>query len=224
MFVAGCSTVKTRSLAAPTLQQILAEDLSFDAETGEIRYTLPEDALVRIRIGIKEGGALLRTVTDWEFRSKGEHVETWDLKDASGKIDFGVRRDLVMVFAALPANKSIPRIYDPRVRGYRQSPGFSITFPEAEMQADVPVISGNTTLRVTIDADDISWLREENFEIVLFIDQVFLMEEEEGINPFNYFLDTNKFNDGSHVITVNILSFSGEAATEHVNVRIKNNR
>ena len=51
-----------------------------NSKTGEIKYTLPEPASVRLRIGIRNGGPMLRTLLDWELREKGPHVEVWDKK------------------------------------------------------------------------------------------------------------------------------------------------
>ncbi|MCP3887886.1 MAG: hypothetical protein GY702_03295 [Desulfobulbaceae bacterium] len=57
---------------------------SLDAEGG-IAYVLPEDAMVRIRIGVSKG-PLLKTLVDWSPRRAGEHFEPWDGKDDSGVI------------------------------------------------------------------------------------------------------------------------------------------
>ena len=55
-------------------------ELDFNEETGEISYVLPKAALVRIRIGMKEG-ALLRTLHDWVPQEAGRQVVPWDFKD-----------------------------------------------------------------------------------------------------------------------------------------------
>ncbi len=52
---------------------------------GGIAYSLPQDAMVRIRIGVSKG-PLLKTLVDWAPRRAGEHFEPWDGKDDSGVI------------------------------------------------------------------------------------------------------------------------------------------
>lgn len=47
---------------------------------GIIEYTLPVDSRVIVRAGIKNG-PMLRTVIDWEPRTKGLHLERWNGQD-----------------------------------------------------------------------------------------------------------------------------------------------
>ncbi len=54
-------------------------------ETCDIHETLSDEAHVRVRIGI-EGGPLLRTLVDWDYRPAGESVEEWDGRDESGNL------------------------------------------------------------------------------------------------------------------------------------------
>src|SRR3989338_7199789 len=79
IFGAGCTpTNQSLPPAVMTPQpsdEILAKDISFDLANGEIRYILPEPALVRIRIGMPEGGPLLRTLVDWERLEAGRSEE-----------------------------------------------------------------------------------------------------------------------------------------------------
>lgn len=73
---------------------------------GGLRYTLTRWSRVNVRIGLKDGGPLLRSLTDWNVRGPGEHVEPWDGKDVSGVLD--VRQhpglDLWGLEYALPEN------------------------------------------------------------------------------------------------------------------------
>ena len=204
--------------------EISASEISFDALTGQIKYKLPESALVRIRIGIKNGGPLLRTLIDWELRSKGNHTEIWDKKDASGKVDFGTRRDLICMLACLPATKTKHSAYSGAIRGLRKSPDFKIIFPESAKKDDlgVPIASGVTPIRVELERKDLKWLTDVRYEVVVFIDGIFIMEDEEGISPFTYRLDTKHLNDGLHIMTVNIASFEGEVGTYSALIKVKN--
>jgi hypothetical protein len=58
--------------------------LAWDPQAGQMRYQLPVLARVCIRIGLADGGPLLRTVIDWVPRVAGPHAEPWDGRDASG--------------------------------------------------------------------------------------------------------------------------------------------
>lgn len=194
-------------------REIYATNISFDAQTGQLKYTLPEAALVRLRIGIRDGGPLVRNLMDWEERGPGEHIEVWDGKDETRKINFGKRNDLMLVLMCIPKNS---KERDPNIRGYRKSPKFIITFPESKSTNDqnVPVIEGVTSVRISLDPNDKTWLSEAKYELGLYIDNAFLMEDEEGTNPFTYKLDTRTMNKGLHTITVNLAVYDGEMGTE----------
>lgn len=232
--VGGCQTVspnierpaKKTPLSAAALSgsgnEILASDMSFDMYTGEIKYTLPEEALVRIRIGIKNGGAMLRTLLDWEHRSAGPHTEIWDKKDATGKVDFSAHENLMLVLSCLPPDPARQR-QQTNIKGLRHSPRLRVSFPGAPENAqNQAVLSGIVPMRVTIDPEDAKWLTETKYELGVFIDNVFLAEDEEGVNPYTYQFNTKGLNNGTHTITANILGYEGEIGTESVVVEIKN--
>ena len=200
--------------------EILAEDLSFDLAAGEIHYNLPEPALVRLRIGRAAGGALLRTMIDWERREKGPHVEVWDKKDASGKVDFSGINDVAAVLACRPVDGRGAPI---ALRGLGKSPDFEIIFVTAQERDETGtvIVSGKTPVRIVVADRDIAWLREGGYEIVLYVDQVFLIEGEKGISPFNYLLNVEGFNEGYHYLIVNVASFSGEVGTKTAKFYVK---
>lgn len=228
--IAGCqlSQRQTAEVSGVTVRrEILASNLSFDTETGKIKYTLPEPALVRIRIGIKDGGPLLRTLLDWESRPAGEHTEGWDGQDASGKVDFGKRSDLMIVFGALalnPVHEKEKTKAAPSFKGFRTSPEFLLIFPEAKeiTKTGTFVLTGLTPVRVVINKEDKDWLSNTKYEIGLYLDQMYLIEDEEGASPFTYHLDTTHVNDGLHTLTVNVVGFEGEIGTKSVLIFVKN--
>lgn len=221
-FVGGCSQALQRQL--PSSQEIIATDVAFDLAKGEIRYTLPKDALVRLRIGISNGGALLRTLIDWEPRTAGPHVETWDKKDDTGKVSFIDREDIMAVLASLPLDETERAQYKGNIRGFRKSPRFEVTFPDSQNQstAGEPILKGKAAIRAALDAEDKLWLTETRYEEVLFLDEVYLTEWESGVDPFNYQLDTAHLNNGFHTLTVNLASFAGDIATKSYRILVNN--
>lgn len=203
-------------------REIYATNISFDAATGKIKYTLPEPALVQIRIGIKDGGPLLRNLLDWQARGAGENIENWDGKDSTGQIDYAQRKDLMMVLMCIPSDsQSATR---PSFKGFKGSPKFYITFPDskAKNSQDIPIISDAAAIRIRLDENDKTWLSESKYELSIYVDHAFLMEDEEGTNPFTYRLDTKMINNGVHSITVNLAVYDGEIGTQSTLVEIKN--
>ena len=228
----GCQTIepvsqkqKEVSLSArEPFAEILATDLSFDIEKGTVGYTLPEPAWVRLRIGIQNGGALLRTLMDWEFRNKGKYVEKWDWKNSSGQVNFGARDDLMVILSCRATGGNKSKHPPENVRVFRHSPVFTVSFPESlgETEKGVSMVKGITPMRVVLDENDKRWLTETRFEMAIYLDTIFLAEEEEGVNPYTYQLNTRGFSDGEHALTINVIGYEGQVGTMSQLIHVKN--
>ncbi len=102
--------------------------------------------------------------------------------------------------AALHAQHPRATCHESRVR---------VEFPEGIRQdADGrPVLAGRVPVRVVLDPRDAQAVVSARFEVSLYEDLTFLMEEEDGSNPFTYLWDTTTLPPGPHLFTVNILSY-----------------
>jgi len=201
--------------AAIAQTQIQAQEISYDHSVGTLSYRLAEPALVRIRIGIGNGGPLIRTLVDWEPREAGPQIEVWDRRDMSGDVSYENQSDVLVVIACLPLDTSGYDKYASSIQGLGRSPDFEILFPETLgcTDAGLPVISGIAPVRVVLGDADRQRLTNTQYEVVIFLDNIFLIEEEEGTNPYTYFLNTRGINEGAHTITVNVISYEGEVGT-----------
>ncbi len=96
--------------------------------------------------------------------------------------------------------------HDPRIC---HQPRFKVLFPGSKKADDkgVPITSGITPLRIELDPRDAMHLINTRFEIMLFIDGVFIYEIEEGSSPFTFNWDTKGFAKGPHIITVNLIGY-----------------
>lgn len=228
LMLCGCRTttaVNSRMMPEENSAQpriIFASDISYDAEKGIVKYTLPEDALVRIRIGIKDGGPLLRTLLDWVPRKTGTHQELWDFKDQSGLVDYAHRRDIVIVLNAVDAQAGADEDLFRSAKGYKKQPTFLVEFPNAEIKDDSSFLTGKTPVRISLSKEDQRWLTETKYELAFYVDGTFLMEDEEGTNPFTIYLDTNFMNDGLHHLIVNLVTYDGDMGTTTVPFNVKN--
>jgi hypothetical protein len=100
------STVRHDIADATGGDDVAARDVKWDAKDDRLSYVLERPARVSVRIGLREGGPLLRTLLDWVVRPAGLQQEAWDGKDISGLIDVGAHPKLnisVQAFA-LPEN------------------------------------------------------------------------------------------------------------------------
>lgn len=216
--------------------EVLVQQFTLDPETGTMRFLLPQASRIRLRVGLK-GFPLLRTLHDWVPMAAGEHEVTWDGVDSTGKIHLLGKSalDVNLTAFALPGNAILVRSSQPAasVAGVRPNvpenafrhakhpleichePKLKLDLPgtPAKGKSGLPVVSGVVPVRITLDPADASHLVDARFEIMLFVDTVFLTEAEEGSNPFTYQLDTRALAPGPHMFTVNVLSYDDHAGT-----------
>jgi len=96
--------------------------------------------------------------------------------------------------------------HDPRIC---RQPRFKVLFPLKDKLSDEghPVVSGATQIRVELDPRDARHLINTRFEIMIFVDGIFLYEIEEGSSPFTFSWDTKGFAKGAHIVTVNLVGY-----------------
>jgi hypothetical protein len=75
---------------------ITVRDVKWHAASGKLSYVLDRPARVSVRMGLNEGGPLLRTLLDWVVRPAGVQQESWDGRDASDVLDVGQHPRLVV--------------------------------------------------------------------------------------------------------------------------------
>ena len=212
----------------------------YDQEKGEIHYTVPQAARVRIRVGLKDGGPLLITPLDWTEKVVGKYLVKWDGKDASGHIYLSSHPDRnLVIFAYTLADNSIivksdikavlnrdlnvpalfspdlPRDRDIHARNYLRMPNepridvkFQGGFEKTEN--GIPIIKGMVPVKVSIAPEDRLALENSRYEIMFYVDTVFLFEEESGFSPFTYMWDTRGLSEGEHLLTVNLWSYDDD--------------
>ncbi len=204
-------------------REILATELEYSPQTGEIKYTLPQDAFIRIRIGLKEGGPLLRTLIDWEYRKKGPHVEVWDGQDEFQKVGFGQNENFMVILNCMAKGLTATNPTTGAKEFLRKSPRFTISLPESSSEKlnGISVVQGPVSIRVSLDPKDDEWLRRTKFEVSFFLDQTFLFEDEEGSNPYTFLLNTSGINEGEHVLTINVIGYDGEIGTQSIKIYLK---
>jgi hypothetical protein len=85
-----------------------------------------------------------------------------------------------------------------------------------------PVVGGVVPVRVVLNESDKAMRENARFEIVLFVDGVFLWEEENGLSPTTYLWDTKRLNDGAHTLTANLYAFDDHVGAESRRVWVRN--
>ena len=87
-----------------------------------------------------------------------------------------------------------------------------LTFPElaAPGAGDVPEVKDKLLVRVAAPDEDRDITSGQQFEIILFIDNVFYAEEERGYLPFNFPVELTNLPPGEHIITANVVTFGDQ--------------
>jgi flagellar hook assembly protein FlgD len=235
--------------------ELTLRGLKFDNKTGEISYVLPKAARVRIRIGIKDGGPLLRTLLDWQPQEAGRHTLVWDGMDSSGVMNLLGNPNVFVNIASfsLPENSVILERGDEsdyeeristekrlaksvtskkyihalhkRAKCHEPNFDFEILGLKEYNKKGIPLITQDIIpIRIIIEQKDKIDLINSRFEIIFFIDNVFIFEEEEGTSPFTYRFDTKGLSEGEHIITVNIYGFNDHIASRSQRILIQSKR
>ena len=247
----------------------------YDAGASAVRYALQKPSLLRIHLGLKGDGPLLRTLVDWVARGPGEHLEPWDGWDSSGVIRFADSRDLdvqiwayalpvnavvvdppapaVVPAAARPAGAGSATLSTPPARPARlqfldlpagrparprgaapphemynhwghdrrlcHNPSAELTvMGGAPRERGVVVVAGDVSLGLKLSDDEASFLQDERFETVIYIDGVFQSEEEQGYLPFTWKLKRDMLTPGEHVITFMVRGYEGHFGSSSIRV------
>lgn len=111
-------------------------DVKWDAKTGLLSYVLDKPARVNVRLGLNDGGPLLRTLIDWVARPSGVREEKWDGKDASGVLDVGAHPRLAIGVQAFALPQNAILIGDPQaqVALIERLPAQRVQRPKAKVQ------------------------------------------------------------------------------------------
>jgi hypothetical protein len=217
--------------------------INYDKQNKQISFVLPKIAMMRLRTGLKDG-LLLNTLFDWRAEPAGRKVYFWDGKDDSGYINFANHPDLLIYVSAysladnsiIVKNSPSPRQNYPLtpmpasgnyLHAYHQKdichePKFKIEFLKDFLKNDkgYPIVNGKVPLRISIDEGE-RHLIDERFEIILFVDTVFLFEDEDATTPFNYYWDVKGLNPGEHVLTVNLAGYQDHIGTKTIKVEVQ---
>ncbi len=102
-----------------------------------------------------------------------------------------------------------------------REPEAIIRLPEASKKENHWVVpSGQVPIVIDAPPESRRMLTESRFEVVIFVDAVFIMEDEEGYFPYTYMWDTSSLNPGDHLLTVNLVSYEDHIAVKTLQVTV----
>lgn len=208
-------------------------DAKLDPDRSGVHYVVRNWSRVNIRIGMREGGPLLHSLENWQVRAPGEHLAKWDGMDASGVINLGGSEGLEVWGSSfeLPDNTVFvgdtnapsaviePMSWVKTTRARKASPPklmYSPAQQSYEQRGDFTVVlaprdGSGTTMPVEIRVPDAAAARlaQQRFELVYFVDGLFIGENEIGALPATWNVDLVKLSQGEHLLTVNVRGYEG---------------
>jgi hypothetical protein len=221
-------------------------DSRLDAEGRRIHFTMSEPGCVRLRVGLDDG-PMLATLLDWKPVAKGPVAVGYPglLPEPWG--DFWAREDRAAwaVGYSLPVNAVVveggsapersgrptlhqrtDRVLSPHALHARElcrDPAVSASLA-GELPRDEsgrPIVRDELTL--IVDAASVAEravFEHSRFEVVLFVDGQFLMEDEDSVLPFHFTLDVRDYPPGVHAFLVNVDAYGNHGGAAFVPFRV----
>jgi len=168
---------------------------------GQFTTVLAEPVRLQVRIGIS-GGPLLRTLVDWRAVPKGKFVLPWDGFDQSSINYIAGSSNLKTLILAKPLNEQLILTYG---NPSTQKPGkTTLALSPIDNNDDgILSIKVGSAVDATLQSGNL-------FELVFYIDNQFVSEEERGYLPLNWNWDPTGIAAGRHTLTVNLIGFNGD--------------
>jgi len=214
------------------------ENVTLDAATGAISYSLAGPSRVVLRISEAEG-PLIRTVVNFAVRTATTATEPWDGWDA-GRATFyppqrrsllrangsghRLSRNTFVITGTGSAPEPTGAARRPRAQGthrmyqHSQHPRHACFDPQITLSlAGGAGSAGHDdegfTVQVGAPASAERFILDQRFELVFYVDGVFSYEEELGFLPFNWTWKPAGLSGTEHVITANLLGYEGHFGT-----------
>lgn len=186
---------------------------SFDYNSKAITWNQLQSGPSRLLVQFASGLTIAEPA-GWEVRSDGKHVIKWDFQGEDG-LDYS-RQPAIAATAQIASFKNeILIVGQPK---FEEEFLASLGLPEDRYGCDLKVLDkeGNALekptagglLRVSLTPEAKTLLVGKRFEILIYLDGVFLHEESQGVSPYTYILPAT-LPDDAEILTVNILDYEG---------------
>lgn len=103
---------------------------------------------------------------------------------------------------------------------WARSPVVRLELPDAG-EDEVPEVGDHVRVRVEVEPADLERLEDDRYEIIFYVDNLFVAEAERGYTPHNWIWETHQLPPGEHVLTVNLSSFRGQVGVASRRVLVR---
>lgn len=225
-------------------ETIEVKDVQWDGETGMVTYALPRASYVRIRAGFRNG-PYFAPIQNWRAQPAGPYQCAWEGESTEQVFVHLYRHPdaLAMVTAvALPVNALVDQSSNvmtsppalstgradlPARLADLASPPWELpgnrnrrawVVDDYRVRLDVAADEQRKSIEIRVDCDpaDRPRLLNTRFELMLFLDHSFIMEDERCMLPFSHEMSVRGIAPGSHVLCVNVVDTQGRAGVASV--------
>ena len=107
--------------------------------------------------------------------------------------------------------KNVSKHYHiPRTIDY--PPKLKLSFINAKEKEGITHIKGKTIIRLDLNEMDKKLFQNDQFEICVYLDYKFLVEDEAGSMPFNWVWDTSEVKKGEHILSFNLSTYKDQVS------------
>jgi hypothetical protein len=214
-------------------EDIQATNLQFDG-SQEVSFAVDRLAYGRLRVGLKEGGPILKTLASWQLWQPGMHTVSWNGKDKNEVHYVADNQKFAISFNAfVPPENSIIivgsaddslgdgrdqfPVHPPGTGKHNQfsidpgsqrgDPAIAVSYRKGKKKtkSDPGSLSGIVQIHIAFtEPDKNSANITTKTEIYLYIDDQFVGESPINGLPASVDFDTKKFANGEHLVTVNL--------------------
>ena len=183
---------------------------------GVISYKLSKPGWIRIRIvSRKNPDLLIRTLVDRRYKPAGKHTEKWDGMDESGN-PVNPRKCLIII-------EDIG--YKHRKHDLRKCKDMDVKIITPEQSpSHQDTLKGEIPLKAIITGNYRRAVGRGGYQIRSYLDDMLIgkYEHQKGEEGFPFCLNTASFDNGEHLLTVNVDDYHDHVGTASLRVKIKN--
>lgn len=246
----GTSTYNPSSMAWG--EDVSPMELNYDADRQTLSFGVARMTYGRLRVGLKEGGPVYRTLAPWQLWQPGQHEIPWNGKDAAGLHTVMDQAELSYSFDAfaLPENSLIvmgaPQAdsYDQRqlqkfpvhppsgahLSYFSVNPGsqgaepeLAVAWQQSSQQDGLTLLRGKASCLVSFaDPNKEASSLQGGSELILYLDDTYVVEVPVEELPALIGFDTTGFDNGAHTVTINLLTADDRAGISLHKVSINN--
>ncbi|WP_411845740.1 hypothetical protein AAFN60_19185 [Roseibacillus persicicus] len=186
---------------------------SFDYKKNAITWTQLQSGPSRLLVQFASGLTIAEPAS-WEIRADGQHEVKWNFQGEDG-LDYAQQPAISATAQIASFQNDILIVGQPE---FEEDFLASLGVPEDRYQCDLKVMdeegmtlehpTPGALLRVSLKPETKPLLVGKRFEILIYLDGVFLHEESQGVSPYTYILPTTLPADAK-ILTVNILDYEG---------------